>query len=138
MVSDSGLPAENRRLSIDRHVIFDVGVTLNALDGLTVFVAGKAQRAEGDSLVDLDSVADDRGFTDHDARAVVDKESLADRGPRMDIDSGVGVRPFRHDAGKKRDLTGIERMRDSMRGNRFHERITDDYLSNRASGRVAF
>src|SRR5262245_55994946 len=104
MVSDSGLPAENRRLSIDRHVIFDVGVTLNALDRLTVFVSGKAQTAQGDSLVDLDSVAYDGRLTHYHARAVVDKQSLADRGPRMDIDSGVGVRSFRHDAGKKRDL----------------------------------
>lgn len=42
-------------------------------------------------LVEPDVVADDAGFADHHARAVVDAEEVADLGSGVDVDSGFGV-----------------------------------------------
>ena len=138
MMPYCGLPAENGGLGIDGHIVFDVRVAFDTLDGPAVFVAWKAQRAQSDALIDFHMVADDGRLADHHARTVVDKESLPDPGPGMDVDAGVGVRPLRHHSGKKRNAAGIKGMGDSMRGNGFHKGITDHHLRDRAGGRVAF
>ena len=44
--------------------------------------------AEGDALIDRAVVADLGGLADNHADAVVDKQALADRRARMDVDRG--------------------------------------------------
>ena len=44
-------------------------------------------------------VADDTGLANHDTRAVVDGEILADGGSRMDNDTSLGMRLLRDDTG---------------------------------------
>ena len=54
-----------------------------------VFVAGAA---EGHALIEGDVVANDGGFSDDHARAVVDEHAAAEDGAGMDFDSGEEAR----------------------------------------------
>jgi hypothetical protein len=53
-------------------------MTLATFDKSTRAVAGKAASAESHCLIDANTLANNRGFTDDDTRAMVDKETAAD------------------------------------------------------------
>ena len=71
--------AEQLRAGADRDVVLHRRVAL---------AGGEARAAERDALVERDVVADRRRLPDHDARAVVDEQALADLGGRVDLDAG--------------------------------------------------
>ena len=90
-------PAEDRRIGVDHDLIFDRRVAFgfaNDLAGLCV--AGKGSSAQGDALVELHAVADLGRLADDHARAVIDEESPADRGPGVDVDARLAVCVFGH------------------------------------------
>ena len=73
-VADVCCAAEDRRAGVYDDVISDVGVALDSLDGIAVFVQLKALRAERDALIEPYVFADGRRLADDDAGAVVMKK----------------------------------------------------------------
>ena len=63
--------------------------------------------AKCDALVEFDVSADHGGFADDDAGGVVDEESLAYFGARVDVDAGPSVAVLRHDPGDKGNAEGV-------------------------------
>ena len=61
----------------------------------------KAFGAESDGLIESDSLADDRGFADHDAGAVIDEKIASDGRCRMNIDSRRRMRDIRDKTGRQ-------------------------------------
>src|SRR4029450_12939368 len=94
MSADDRLAPENGGTGIDGHVVLDGRMPLRAATHLGV--ALEAERTERDPLVDLHVIPDDRRLADHDPRAVVDEERLADSCPGMDADHGARWRVVRH------------------------------------------
>ena len=76
------------RSGVDRDARVDVRMALRPLHDAASLVVLEAARAQRDALVDLHAVADDAGFADHHAGAVIDEEEPADRGAGMDVDAG--------------------------------------------------
>ena len=58
------------------------------LQGWVALLPLRAGAAEGDALVEVAVVADLRRFADDDAHAVIDEETLADRGAGVDLNAG--------------------------------------------------
>src|SRR5207245_10510760 len=98
-LADNRLAAEDRGPGVDRHVVLERRVAPPAR--LARHAARQAERAERDALVELHVVPDRARLADHDARAVVDEERLADLGAGVDVDARVRVRVLRHDAGAR-------------------------------------
>ena len=73
-----------------------------ALFAAQVLTAAGGQRAERHALIDFDVVSDFGCLADDDARAVVDKEILADRRARVDVDTRQAVGVLCHDARNQR------------------------------------
>ena len=71
MIADGGIAAQNRCIRINNHMIADVRMALDALNGIAVFIQLKALRAERYALIELDMIADHRRFADDDAGSVV-------------------------------------------------------------------
>ena len=69
-----GDPSEDRRTRVDRDLVFDDGVAVDALDGVAVIVEGEALGAERYALVDANSFADLRRLSNDYACTVVDEE----------------------------------------------------------------
>ena len=86
--SDCSSAAEDSRSGIDHHVIFYVGMTFHALDGIAVLVKLEAFCAERHALIQLDVTAYHAGFTYYDSGAVVDEEIISYNGSGMDVDAG--------------------------------------------------
>jgi len=68
------IAAENGGIGVDNHVVSDVGMALDALDGIAVIVQFKGFCTKGNALIELDMFAYDGGFTDNNTGAMVDKE----------------------------------------------------------------
>ena len=70
-------------------------------------------------------VSDHRGFTDDDARAVIDEEVFPDLRAGVDVDSGVAVGILRHDAGNKGDAQAVEFVGHAVDEDGEHPRIAE-------------
>src|SRR5208282_2987621 len=88
------LAAQHGGVCVDDDMIFDRGMTLGAAHEVAVGIRGKAQGTERHALVELDPLADLGRLPDDHARAVIDEEVLADRGPRMDVDARAAMGPL--------------------------------------------
>ncbi len=58
MRSHDSPAAENRRIRVDHDMVFDRRMALGAADEVAVAIGGKAQRAKGHALINLDVVSD--------------------------------------------------------------------------------
>src|SRR5206468_3106024 len=99
--------------------------------------ARQAERAQGDALVELDVVPEHARLADHDARAVVDEERLADLGAGVYVDAGVRVRVLRHDARQHGHALAVELVRDAVGGDGLDRRVAEDDLFDAVSGGIA-
>ena len=95
VVADHGRAAEDRGVGINHDAVFDRRMALLPADQIAVAVGGEAERPERHALIELDAVADLARLADHDARAVVDEEVLADLRAGMDVDPGARIGPIR-------------------------------------------
>ena len=86
----NGDATQYRSVRIYRHVVFDNRVT-RYIQHVAVSIILEALGTQCDTLIQRDVVANDTRLTNHDTRAVVDGEVLADGGTRMDIDTRLGV-----------------------------------------------
>ena len=87
MRPDDGVASENGGVRIYRDTITDLRMAFDALDGNTGRIGFKGLRTERDALVNFHVLADDRGFTNHDTRTVIDEKIGTDMGSRVDIDA---------------------------------------------------
>src|SRR3546814_10690616 len=107
-----------------------------ALAGDAVRGIGAAQRhilVEGDVIPDL------RRLPDH-GEAMVDEETLADAGARMNVVAGQETRKMVHGAGQEIKPRPIEAVRHPMEGKRPQARIEEDFgtrTRSREIGRAA-
>ena len=72
------MATEDRGVGVNHDAVFERRVPLAAANQIAVAVGGKAQRTKRHALIQLHVLADIGRFADHDARAVIDEEVLAD------------------------------------------------------------
>src|SRR5262245_39004701 len=89
--ANRGGAAEYRGSRINHDVIFDCGVPFLATYQPAFRIHGKAQRAERHALIYFDVVSNNCRLADYNSSSVIDKESAADRGARMNVDAGHRV-----------------------------------------------
>ena len=84
-------PPQYRRAGVNHDVVLDDRMARGALDQRTACVGRKAARTQRDCLIDADPLANDGGFADHDAGAVIDEQALSDLGAGMNVDPSLGA-----------------------------------------------
>ena len=82
-------------------------------------------------------VANATGFTDDNARSVVDEEVFADFCARVNVDACFAMRPFRKNARQIRDTLAMELVRNSIDHHRFDTRITKNDLIGGLGGGIS-
>ena len=97
----------------------------------------RVERAQGHALVKLHVLADQAGFADHDAGAVIDEEIVADRGPGVDVDAGEIVCVFGHDPRDQRHLLLVQFMGDAVDADGKQAGIGKNDFVGVSGGRVA-
>ena len=137
MVADDGLAAEDRGIGVDHDLILDRRVSLGVADDLAGLIPREAQRAERDTLVELDPVPDPRRLADDDARPMVDEEPAADRCPGVDIDPGLPLGVFRHHPRDQRHAQAVQLVGHPIDGDRGHAGVAEDDLDQALGGGVA-
>jgi hypothetical protein len=103
-------------------------VPVDALDRVAVRVEGEALGAKGHTLVNTDAVADDGGFANHHACAVINEDPLADFGAGVDVNAGATVGVLGHDARNQWNVEAIQDMGYPVTGEGEDSRITKDRL----------
>src|SRR5579862_8749468 len=120
VVADLNAP-ENLGACSDHDVVADRGVTLALL------VAGSAER---DAQVNENVVANLSGLADYHAHAVVDEETAADPGSRMDFDAGQKAGNLGDETRQNRDVGFIQAMREAVHQNRVKSGVAEDDLED--------
>ena len=85
-----------------------------ALDVLAVLVSREGLRAERDTLIEANPVANDARLTDDDAGAVIDEELFADLRTRVNVDSSLRVGELRDESRDQRNAASEELVSYSM------------------------
>ena len=104
---------------------------------LPVGVGLEGDRTERHALVELHVAADLAGLADHHARAVIDEEVVADRGPGMDVDAGARVGPLGHHPRDEGHLQAVQQVGEPMDRHRLEAGVAEDDLVERPHGRIA-
>ena len=78
-----------------------IGMSFGILQKLAACIAGKRKRTERHSLIKLHVVSYDAGLSYDDTCAVVDEETAADAGSRMDVYPAQRVYVFIHHSGNE-------------------------------------
>ena len=114
-VSDHGFTAEHGGIRVDRHVIPDRRM---ALDAGKLLPAPCGKRAQRDALIQFDIVANDRRFPDDNTCSVVNEKIFSDDRAGVDIDPRLAMCVFRHDPRDERNTFKIQDMGDPIYKNR--------------------
>ena len=122
-------------VGVDSDIVLDNRVTRD-IEHVSLFVVLETLGTEGNTLIEGDVIADDGGFANDNARAVIDGEVLADLRTRMDVDARLGVSQLCDDARNDRYLQLMQAMSDAIVGHSVHDGIAEDDLSVVRSGRV--
>jgi hypothetical protein len=77
-------------------------------------------------------------LTHHHTRSMIDKETLSDVGPRMDVDPGQAVGMFRHNTRDQGDTLMVKLMSHTIDRDGVKTRIAEYYLIIALSRGVAF
>ena len=104
-------------------------MTGDSLDGVPVFIKWKAFGTQGDALVKLNIIANYTGGTNHNPSPMVNCKIVADRGCRVNIDTGLRMRDLRHHPGDKWNFQRYQFMGNSIDGQHLDNRITGDDFS---------
>ena len=80
--------AQDRGPRVDHDVVFHDWMAGVAFDQ-SIFIFREALGAEGDGLIQPNTLADDRGLADDDSGAVIDEEVSPDVRGRMNVYAGV-------------------------------------------------
>ena len=96
-------------------------------------LAGTAQRY---SVVDGAVIPDLAGLAEHDAHAVVDKQTLADGGTRVDLDAGAVAAMLADPSCQKKVLVLVQPVRNAVVHQNVESRVQQHYLQHAACGGV--
>ena len=100
---------------------------------LASIFAGAAQRY---SVVDSAVVPDLAGLAEHDAHAMVDEQTLADGGTRVDLDAGAVAAMLADPSCQKKVLVPIQPVRNAVVHQNVESRVQQHYLQHAACGGV--
>ena len=84
-------PAQNGGACIDDDIVFDDRMARYATVYQALIIHGDQSRAKRHALIQTNTVADNRRFADHDPIAMIDKETLADRGAGTRVMDGQAL-----------------------------------------------
>ena len=115
-VSDTGIAAENGGVGINNAVIADVGMALDALDGIAVGIKLEAFGSKGNTLIDLDTVAYGRGLAYYNTRAVIYEEILANGSAGVYVYSCFLMCVLGHNAREVWDRARVQLVRHAVNG----------------------
>ena len=96
-------------------------------------LAGTAQRY---SVVDGAVIPNLAGLTEHDAHAVVDKQTLADGGTRVDLNAGAVAAMLADPSCQKKVLVLVQPVRNAVVHQNVESRVQQHYLQHAACGGV--
>src|ERR1044071_5246142 len=102
-----------------------------------LFVFGKRESAERHALIQLDVIADDRGFADNDSRSVIYEKALADFSAGMNVYTRARVRKLRQHSWQYRNAHDMKLVRDAISCDRIRSRVAQYYFVNAMGRRVA-
>ena len=88
---------QHRAVRINRHIVFQDGMAGHALR-LAFVVNLEILRTQRNALIQCDMIADDAGFANHHASAVVYREILAYLSTRMNVDTRSRMSLLRDDS----------------------------------------
>ena len=100
-------------------------------------VRREAFGAQGHGLVNPHALANDGGFTNHDARPVVDEEAAANLRAGVDVDTGGRVGNFGTDARQQRQTRTVQVVRQTVMNHRQNPRIAQQHFVHTARCRIA-
>ena len=89
VVADDRFAAEDGRVGVDHHAVFNRWVPLVAADQVAVVIGGKAEGPQRHALINLDVIADFARLANHHAGAVVDEEVIADGRAGVNVDASL-------------------------------------------------
>ena len=130
--ADAGVISDKHRAQhlgacADKHVVAQGGVAFAGI------LAGTAQRY---SVVDGAVIPNLAGLTEHDAHAVVDKQTLADGGTRVDLNAGAVAAMLADPPCQKKVLVLVQPVRDTVIHQNVESRVQQHYLQHAACGGV--
>ena len=131
--ADHCVAAQDRRIGIDRHIVFNGGMPL--LPPETLPAPGR-KAAQRHALIDFHTLTDHSGLTNDDARAMVNKEVVSDHRARVNIDTGNTVGMLRHDSGNHRNTQHMKLMGQPIHRNGKQARIGENDLLAAGGSRV--
>ena len=120
--------SQNSCARADQHVVSQ---------GRVAFSGVLAGAAECDILVERTVVADFSSFADNDARAVVDKQTLADLSAGVYLNAGSVAAALGYPPGNEEMPVFVEPVRPAVRPHRLERRIKEYDLQRRPHGGVA-
>lgn len=82
--------AQDGGVGVDHDIVADGGVSLAILQLLA-----DRQRPQRHALIDTHPITDLARFTNHHTGTMIDGKRGADSGTRMDVDTGLAMRPLR-------------------------------------------
>ena len=133
---DCRRPAQDGRVRVDDHVIFQSRMPLRPPHQLPVRVLLEGQGPEGHPLVELHVGADLSRLADHHPGPVVDEEPLPDRRPRVDVDPRLRMGELGHHPRDVRHSKQQQLVGQPVDGDRLQARIAEDDLVVAPSRRV--
>ena len=95
------------------------------------------QRAKGNALINFYIVANNGGFTDNNAGAVVDEEVLTHGGAGVNVNAGDAVGVLCHNPGEHRHIQGVQHVGQPVYGNGKQTGIGKNNLCHTGGCRVA-
>ena len=88
-------------------------------------------------MVERHVVADDRGLADHDARAMINEETAADRRAGMNVDIRHQPSKPRQEPPRKAQSAPPQQMREAVPDQGMHAGIGEQRLERVTRGRIA-
>lgn len=132
--ADDCFTTDDRCAGVNGDMVLEGGMAFLTAQLLT---SGEGSGDQADALVHFHVVADEGGFTDDGAGAMINEEMGPDSGARMQIHSGAAVGPFGHDSGDEGDFAQVQLMSHSLDGDGFDEGVRDDDFLLAEGGGIA-
>ena len=95
-----------------------------------------ARATQRDAVIERAVIADDGGFSDHHAHAVIDEEAVPDLRPGVNLDTGPPARKRRDHSSRPAQTLVPQPVREPVHQHGMHTRIGRHDLPERLRGRI--
>ena len=130
--------AKNGTITIDDDIVFEDGMAVDALDGITLSIERKVLCSESNALIELHVVAEDAGCTDDDTRTMVNGKVTANGGSRVYVDTSLAMGHLSNDARNEGYAEEMQLMSNSIVANGAYGRIAANHLAIARGSRITF